>query len=150
MRLATLTKWLVRSSPTTGQPVGYVTDSSLRLAKGGDIDECAGTRPVCRANEICLNTIGNYSCVEPKCPEKYKYDKRTKSCRVLCRDIQLPCPHGAKYADSVRYMVVNLPPPIPGSPPRSGSSVTLRVVDSREVGLRLFPFIATSFSLYFA
>ncbi|CAL8103250.1 unnamed protein product [Calicophoron daubneyi] len=110
-------------------PRGYELDPYTNACK--DIDECHTVKQPCGFDEFCLNVPGNYTCVHKHCPIGYVFDGRSKSCRIRCEDSQLPCPQGAKYADTVEYLMVSLPPPAHSH--ATGSRVKLRVVDWNQV-----------------
>ncbi|GAA55160.1 hemicentin-1 [Clonorchis sinensis] len=110
-------------------PPGYKLDKQSNTCK--DVDECSFKPSVCRFDEFCLNVPGNYTCVQKKCQKDYIFDHRSRSCRIRCTDSKLPCPHGAKYADTIDYLIVSFPTPIHGR--ATGSRVKLRVVDWNQI-----------------
>ncbi|KAL1131781.1 hypothetical protein AAG570_011394 [Ranatra chinensis] len=72
-----------------------------------DVNECSDSPPICSAEQICLNTIGSYKCVDSPCPEGFDLHSEPKSCIRWClgRD---DCLEGAKISESFLYAAVSL------------------------------------------
>ncbi|EUB62928.1 Hemicentin-1 [Echinococcus granulosus] len=108
-------------------PLGYELNPLTNLCK--DTNECKTSANTCKKGELCINTPGSHICIKPDCPESYQWDDKTQSCRVLCTESDLPCPKGARYADSVQYISVS----IPRTNGTIGRNIMLRVVDWNQV-----------------
>ncbi|KAL5107767.1 Hemicentin-1 [Taenia crassiceps] len=108
-------------------PPGYELSPLNNLCK--DINECKTSANTCNEGELCINTPGSHMCIKPNCPDSYHWDAGTQSCRILCTESNLPCPKGARYADSVQYISVS----IPKTNGTIGRNIMLRVVDWNQV-----------------
>uniref|UniRef100_A0A183TCX1 EGF-like domain-containing protein n=1 Tax=Schistocephalus solidus TaxID=70667 RepID=A0A183TCX1_SCHSO len=119
-----------------------LTDFCLLLCKKpdhflADIDECNQPNDRSPCQYQCHNTVGGYRC---SCPPGYELSPLTnlcsgkvvlfvrRSCRITCAESKLPCPQGARFADSVQYLSVSIPPPSSAS----GRNIILRVVDWQQ------------------
>ncbi|KAL7059510.1 hypothetical protein AAHC03_013996 [Spirometra sp. Aus1] len=107
-------------------PPGYELNPLTNLCS--DINECKTSTHNCSRGQLCVNTPGSHVCLEPSCPKNYQFDPESKSCRITCAESKLPCPQGARYADSVQYLSVSIPPPNSAS----GRNIILRVVDWQQ------------------
>ncbi|KAL5963271.1 Hemicentin-1 [Taenia solium] len=91
-----------------------------------DINECQTSANTCNEGELCINIPGSHMCIKPDCPDSYHWDAGTQ---ILCTESNLPCPKGARYADSVQYISVS----IPKTNGTIGRNIMLRVVDWNQV-----------------
>ncbi|VDN11832.1 unnamed protein product, partial [Dibothriocephalus latus] len=83
-------------------PPGYELNPLSNLC--ADINECKTSAHNCSRGQLCVNTPGSHVCLEPSCPKNYQFDAESKSCRITCAESNLPCPQGARFADSVQYL----------------------------------------------
>ncbi|VUZ55036.1 unnamed protein product [Hymenolepis diminuta] len=112
---------------TCSCPPGYELNPVTNVCK--DVNECKTSANICNQGDLCINTPGSHICIKPDCPNNYQWDGNSQSCRILCSDSDLPCPKGAKYADSVQYISVS----IPRTNCTTGRNIMLRVFDSNQV-----------------